>query len=89
MLRRPFVDSLLRLTFADRANRAHVNAGAAIDAGVSINYELAVSLGNCFCRASTRASTTTRAIVTDYVSHFVLLSINVRFAPHGGPILFG
>ena len=52
---------------------ASVNTTAAADALVSVDYVLAVTLGDCFNGACISASAASNAIIGDFVSHGVIL----------------
>ena len=63
-------DALLSLGCADRAGAL---ASAAVDAGIRVNYILAIPLGNSADRASVRASAAGNAIIGNFVCHTEIL----------------
>ena len=58
------------LLFRRSANRAVICACAAADAGVSVDYVLAVALGDAANRAAICASTARNALIGNLVCHF-------------------
>lgn len=64
----------------DRALRAGVRAGAAVDADIRVNF-VDVALGNCSDRAFVDASTASYAVLCDFVSHKFMSLNNRCFIP--------
>ena len=68
---------IFRLCLRNSFSRALGSASAAVDAGICIDYILAVSFGNCICRTLSLACTTHYTIITNYICHsfFLLKSV--------------
>ena len=62
------------LSFVSRLrslNRADTRTGTAVNAGISVDNVLAVSLGNCADRTFTFTGTASDAVIGNYICHFV------------------
>ena len=53
-------------------DRAGICTSTAVNAGVGINYEFAVSFGDRFNRTAALASAAGNAVITDFVCHSLI-----------------
>lgn len=71
----PQVDS--ELTLGDCAHGANASTAATIQAGVCVDFKLAVALADRTYRALACTSTARNALVADFVSHSILLFLRI------------
>lgn len=69
----------IQSTFADSAGRANTCTSTAVDAGISVDYVLAVTLRNCANRTLRLAGTTRYTGITNYICHDKYLLIFYTF----------
>ncbi len=65
------------LTLGDCAHGANASTAATIQAGVCVDFKLAVTLADSAYRALACTSTARNALVADFVSHSILLFLRI------------